>query len=94
MTPCPPISHPLHHALHPLRRAIRHHLRHHIGKYLAATLTTGCIGTPIAVIALAPPTLARPIEAPQPVPEPGAIWVLASGVAGIVAIRRAKQCAA
>lgn len=85
---CPPIiHHAIHHAWHPIRRRIWH--------VAAIAAASGCAGTAVAVIPrlpalLAPPTVERPIETPQPVPEPGALWVLASGVAGVVAVRIRK----
>lgn len=85
---CPPIIHHIAtHAWHPIRR--------HIWHVAAIAAVSGCAGTAVAIVPrlpdlLAPPTVERFVETPTNVPEPGALWVLASGVVGVVLIRRAK----
>lgn len=84
MTRHPTLRPTLHRLTHRLTRRIA---RHHATAAIAA-VSIVCAGTPIAVLTLVPPTVAQPAE-PRPVsvPEPGALWVLGTGLVGLVAVK-------
>lgn len=86
---CYPITHLLRPHLHRFTRRTIHHIARHKAAHIAAAVTVVCLGTPVGLVALLPPTVAPPFVTPAPVrvPEPGTWVLLGTGVAGLILVR-------
>lgn len=86
---CYSITHLLRPHLRRLTRRTIHHIAHHKAAHIAVAVTVVCVGTPVGLVALLPPTVAPPFVAPAPVrvPEPGTWVLLGTVVTGLILVR-------
>lgn len=87
---CHPITHILRPHLHHLTRHLIHHIARHKAAHIAVAVTITCVGTPVGLVALLPPTVAPPFVAPAPVrvPEPGTWVLVGTAVVAMAVVKR------